>query len=262
MLSGIGPKDHLEKLKIPVLLELPVGNYFKNHILFTRVPPPFTPPLTVNNLAKLYFEGTGPLSKNPFIALSFSTMSNPEPEWPNIFIWSVLDLNDRINHYMFLARVRSEGTIQLQSSSPFTQPLIDPNFLEDEQDYMAAIEATIFMFNFSAHPLIVGKVALPSLSSLGCPSCPGLEDYQCIEGIKCYLRLISTTVNHPCCSCRMGAVERNDVVVDPELRVKNTKNLRVCDASIMPDIPNGNLYAPSIMVGEKCAQIIIENYHF
>ena len=224
--------------------------------------PSFAPPLSVTNLAKLYIEGTGPLSKNPFIALFFSTKSNPEPEWPNIFIWSALDLNDRIMHYMSLARVRSKGTIRLQSTSPFIQPLIDPNFLKDEQDYAAAIQATTFMFNFSTHPLIAGKVALPSLSSLGCLTCPGLEDYQCIEGIKCYIRLISTTANHPCGSCRMGDIERTDVVVDPKLRVKLTKNLRVCDASIMPNIPNGNLYAPAIMVGEKCAQIIKDYYHF
>ena len=261
MLSGVGPKDHLESLNIPVLLDLPVGNNFKTHMVFNRNPS-FAPPLSLTNLAKLYFEGTGPLSKNPFIALFFSTSSNPQPEWPNMFIWSALDLNDRINHYLMLARVRSKGTIRLQSTSPFTQPLIDPNFLDDEQDYAAVIEATAFMFNFSTNPLIAGKVALPTLSSLGCPSCPGLEDYQCIEGIKCYVRLISTLAHHPCGSCRMGAVERTDVVVDPELRVKYTKNLRVCDASIMPDSPNGNLYAPAIMVGEKCSQIIIDKYHF
>ena len=261
MLSGIGPKDHLESLNIPVLLDLPVGKNFRTHMVFNRNPS-FAPPLSLTNLAKLYFEGTGPLSNNPSIVLFFSTKSNTEPEWPNVFISSDLDLNDRINHYLHLARVRSKGTVRLQSTSPFTQPLIDPNFLHDEQDYSAAIEATTFMFNISAHPLIAGKVALPSLSSLGCPSCPGLEDYQCIEGIKCYVRLISTTAHHSCGSCRMGDIERTDVVVDPELKVKNTKNLRVCDASIMPNIPNGNLYAPSIMVGEKCAQIIMDKYHF
>ncbi len=59
----------------------------------------------------------------------------------------------------------------------------------------------------------------------------------------------------------MGAVDRDDVVVDPYLRVKNIKNLRICDASVFPLIPNGNTCAPTLMVGEKCAQIIKHCYN-
>ena len=77
----------------------------------------------------------------------------------------------------------------------------------------------------------------------------------------CYVEKYSTALHHPSGTCRMGDVNRNDVVVDPTLRVKNIKKLRVCDASIMPDLPNGNVYGPCMMIGERCAQINIKDYY-
>ncbi|CAG2107321.1 unnamed protein product [Medioppia subpectinata] len=102
---------------------------------------------------------------------------------------------------------------------------------------------------------------LPSFADIGCPVCPGKYMYECSEGLKCYIRFNSLSSYHPAGSCRMGAIERPDVVVDPQLRVKGANNLRVCDASVFPVIPNANTAAAAITVGYKCAQIIKDYYH-
>ncbi|CAG2174756.1 unnamed protein product [Oppiella nova] len=93
-------------------------------------------------------------------------------------------------------------------------------------------------------------------AKIGCPVCPGRYMYECTEGLKCLVQYYSATSYHPGGSCRMGSIDRPDVVVDPQLRVKNVKNLRVCDSSIFPTIPNSNTAAPTITVGYKCAQFI------
>lgn len=260
MLSGIGPKDHLDRFGIPVLMDLPVGNNYKNHPTISQGNPTHQN-LSIINLEELYRSHTGVLSKVPYLVTYFSTRSNPNADWPDIWLSTFLGPNNKVINGLALSRVKSRGTVRLQSTSPYVQPLIDPNIFGNPDDYPPFFEATKLMFLLSQKLSVVSDMLVPALNSTVCPSCPGKRDYECDEGIACYIRLYASIRKHSSGTCRMGAPDRDDVVVDPQLRVKNMKRLRVCDASIFPDIPNGNTYAPALMVGEKCAQIIKDCYN-
>ena len=259
MLSGVGPKNHLKRFGIPVLLDLPVGDNYKVHP--EQDSSTLYNPLTVHNLEQYYFQRSGILSEVPVLALYLNTKSNSDKNWPNAkitftaspFISSIQGI------FISLQKVKSRGTIRLQSVSPYISPVITSNLLSDPRDFEDAIDLVKFFLYLTQLPQIQPLTSQNFLESAGCQSCPGVADYLCDSGIECFIRR-STTTTHSGCSCRMGAVERNDVVVDPCLRVKNARNLRVCDASIFPDLPNANINAAIHMVGEKCADLILQDH--
>ena len=95
-----------------------------------------------------------------------------------------------------------------------------------------------------------------------CSLCPDRPIYECDPYIRCHIRQIGDKEHHSCGTCRMGAPERPDTVVDPRLRVKLVSRLRVCDASVIPRIPNSNINAVTVMIGEKCSHYVKqENNH-
>ncbi|CAG2106767.1 unnamed protein product, partial [Medioppia subpectinata] len=125
----------------------------------------------------------------------------------------------------------------------------------------ALLDATAFAFFMLEHSAIANYVVMPDLfTPIGCPVCPGKYAYECVEGLQCFIRYNTGSGLHPGGSCRMGAIERPDVVVDPQLRVKGIKNLRVCDSSVFPVLPNSNTASASILVGYRCAQFIKDTY--
>ncbi|CAG2173362.1 unnamed protein product, partial [Oppiella nova] len=271
MLSGIGPKQHLQNIGIPVILDLPVGNNFANHPAVTvsvnmkdeylnMVNP--VPDPNVQQLSQLYYHQSGPLSQNPSCALYYNTHNNSDNQWPNALLFGVL-YNNTINIFSNLVRYKSRGILRLQSTDPYIPPLIDPNWLSHPDDREDLLEATRHIFYILERTSISRYILPPAdlLAEIGCPVCPGRYTYECTEGLKCFVQYYSTTSYHPGGSCRMGSIDRSDVVVDPQLRVKNMKNLRVCDSSIFPTIPNSNTAALTITVGYKCAQFIKDCYH-
>ena len=267
MLSGIGINNHLQQFGIPVLLDLPVGNNYQNHPQIKveskiNNPAYFYPPplLNVEQLSELYFKGKGRLSESPFLGLYFSTLHNIQTDWPNMLLFSHVD-NGSLTMTQNCVRFRSRGTVRLQSTNPYLQPRIDPAFFADPLDFADAVDAMKFIFFVLEKSSIAPYVTPPSFEKYGCPSCPDRHRYECTEGIKCYILYNSETSYHPCCTTRMGAINRKDVVVDPYLKVKNAKQLRICDASIFPLLPNSNTNAPTFMVAEKCAQIIKDTYN-
>ena len=261
MLSGVGPKSHLEKFGIQVLLDLPVGDNYKVHTDM-RTPATLYRPLTIDNLEQYYFNSSGVLKEVPYLALYFNTKSNADKDWPNVkFNFVASPFNSQIESVLIeMQRVRSRGTVRLQSVSPYIPPIITPNFLADPRDFEDAIDLVKFFFYLTQLSDVRPIMPQNYLESAGCQSCSGVADYLCDSGITCFIRRSTYTSWHSGCSCRMGAVERNDVVVDPCLRVKNAKNLRVCDASIFPDLPNANTNAAIHMVGEKCADLIKQDH--
>ncbi|CAG2107402.1 unnamed protein product [Medioppia subpectinata] len=185
MLSGVGPKQHLNSLNIPVVLDLPVGQNFQNH---------------------------------PVV----------------------------------------RGVMRLQSTDPLLPPLIDLIWYSNPEDKANILDAVTQVFYMYERTQLANYLQpLLPFSFIGCPDCPDKQYlYECIEGLKCYIQYNTVAGNHPAGSCRMGAIERADVVVDPQLRVKGANNLRVCDASVFPIIPNANTASAAILVGYKCAQFI------
>jgi choline dehydrogenase len=143
-------------------------------------------------------------------------------------------------------RPHSRGTVELASTDPFASPLIDPNYLSTETDWQVARDQVQILRELAAQPAFDGlrkRVLMPD------------EALRTPAQVDAYIRETAETIYHPVSTCRMGVDEGS--VVDPEMRVRGVQGLRVIDASVMPDLVSGNTNAPTIMIAEKAADMIL-----
>jgi choline dehydrogenase len=144
-------------------------------------------------------------------------------------------------------RPESTGSIHIKSSAPAAPPAISFNFLSaelDRQTVIAAVKETRRIMAAPAMDEILGEEVAPG---------PGVQsDEQILE----WVRRDAETVYHPVGTCKMGSDPR--AVVDDQLRVHGIAGLRVADASIMPTLTSGNTNAPSIMIGEKASELVLQ----
>lgn len=140
----------------------------------------------------------------------------------------------------------SRGHLQIRSPDPFDAPEMHPNYLSTDEDCRRMIDGARLIRRIAAAPALQ---AVTDREMLPGPDCDSDED------LLANARADSWTVFHQCGTCRMGKAPMESVV-DPRLRVHGVTGLRVADASVFPTIPSGNTNAPSIMVGEKAADII------
>jgi choline dehydrogenase len=143
-------------------------------------------------------------------------------------------------------RPESRGWVRACSPDPREPPEIQPNYLADEIDRAALLGAMRWARRVAAAPPLAGFVVTEAFPGPAAASDADLLDHACRTG---------GTIYHPIGSCRMGADPQ--AVVDPALKVNGIEGLRVIDASVMPTMPSGNTYAPTIMVAEKGAALII-----
>jgi choline dehydrogenase len=141
---------------------------------------------------------------------------------------------------------KSRGTLRLASADPSSAPVIDPGYLTEPADSEVLLDGMELMREVMNSKLIAGDIGL-ELS-------PGLH-YRDRAALAQELPNRATSVYHPVGTCQMGIDER--AVVDPELRVRGVDGLRVADASIMPSVTGGNTNAPSMMIGEHCASLML-----
>ena len=137
------------------------------------------------------------------------------------------------------------GSVSLRSPDPQDAPMIRLNYLQSEADVqklVAGIKLMRNLFHASAFDEFRGQEVAPG------------AEKQSDEALVAYVREVCNTVYHPVSTCKMGTDPM--AVVDPELRVYGVEGLRVVDASIMPTITTGNTNAPTIMIGEKAADLI------
>jgi len=144
-------------------------------------------------------------------------------------------------------RPESVGTVTLDSTNPTADPVIDPQYLTAEPDL------TVLREGIKKAREIAQADAFDDIR--GDEVWPG-EDVQTDAEIEAHVRDTAHTVYHPIGTCKMGPAEDDLAVVDPQLRVRGVEGLRVADASIMPKITSGNTNAPSIVIGEKVADLI------
>lgn len=146
-------------------------------------------------------------------------------------------------------RPTSLGHLQLRSPDPFEAPAIHPNYLDTEDDRQAMLDGLKLVRRIAA--------SSPLADVIDAELRPG-PDLRSDNDLLGYIRDTAWTVFHPSGTCRMGA-DPARAVVDPRLRVHGIDGLRIADASIFPIIPSGNTNAPAIMVGEKAANMILED---
>lgn len=143
-------------------------------------------------------------------------------------------------------RPHSRGVIRIKSADPFEHPAIYPNYLSDERDCAVAVGGIKLARAIAAAPSLQARIIEEMV--------PGTR-FQSDAELLDAARQFSQTIYHPVGSCKMGMDD--EAVVDERLKVRGIANLRVVDASIMPEIVSGNTNAPTIMIGEKAADMIL-----
>ncbi|WP_226779457.1 choline dehydrogenase [Oceaniglobus trochenteri] len=267
MLSGIGPAAHLAEHGITPLVDRPgVGENLQDHLeLYVQMAA--TQPISLfrywNLLGKAYvgarwlFTGTGPGASNQFESAAF-IRSRAGIEYPDIqyhFLPIAVRYDGRAaaEGHGFQAHVgpmrsASRGTVTLRSDDPRAAPVIRFNYMSQEQDweeFRTCIRLTREIFAQPAFAPFAGHEIQPG------------KAVQSDEDLNAVIRDHVESAYHPCGTARMGAADDPWAVVDPECRVIGVDRLRLADSSVFPQITNGNLNAPSIMVGEKAADHIL-----
>ncbi|XP_046663470.1 glucose dehydrogenase [FAD, quinone]-like [Homalodisca vitripennis] len=286
ILSGIGPRKHLEDLGINVIMDLKVGYNLQDHIVVRGMIVSLNVDIqsndTVDDTFQFLVHSRGNLSRIRFLHL-LGFIKTVQAEYPNIqfYFWyfaknsiesfrqslvsvgynddiinAVLDINSRNNIlYIFplLQRPASRGRILLRSTDPEDYPLIYPGYFTQESDItelLEAIQFTNFLTNTEALKQFEAKV-----EKIDIPACNQFT-FQSESYWRCNMAQMATPSYHQVGSCPMGPIENGWSVVDPQLRVHNITGLRVIDASIMPTITSGNTNAPVIAIAEKGSDLV------
>jgi choline dehydrogenase-like flavoprotein len=266
MLSGIGPGAELQRLGLATHHDLPgVGQNLHDHpdVIQVVSAPQLTDLFGISftgavNALKGIFEWrarrSGMLTTN-FAEAGGFIKSRPEEEIPDLQLHFVVGkLVDHGRKTVFghgyschvcLLRPRSRGRLTLTSADPLAAPSIDPNFLAEPDDMARLVRGFKLMRRI---------LAQPALAAHRGKELPASAQAQSDAQIEQFIRDRADTIYHPVGSCRMGQGPMD--VVDAQLRVHGVQNLRVVDASIMPDIVGGNTNAPTIMIAEKAADMI------
>ena len=261
MLSGIGAADDLQRLGIQVAADLPgVGENLQDHARvfvshFAREPVSLARMHDPAERERYDKARRGVWTSNLGEAGAFVQLDQAAdmPELQLIFLPRI-DYPPYSHAHGFMlapgvAATKSAGSLTLQSADPFAPPLIDPNYLADERD-MAVLLAGIDI----AREIL----AAPAFDRWrGAEYLPG-ESRQSERDLRRFVRDNLDTIFHPTGTCKMGPADDELAVVDAQLRVHGIEGLRVADASIMPWIVNANTNAPCIMIGEKCAELLLD----
>ncbi|KAJ9594659.1 hypothetical protein L9F63_027356 [Diploptera punctata] len=156
-----------------------------------------------------------------------------------------------------LQRPKSRGVIKLRSKDPKDPPVIDPRYLSDPRDVQTLIEGIKQIVNIArAKALSRFEVEMSEVKVPGCEA----ETFGSDEYWSCAVRRVATTIYHPVGTCKMGPRSDPDAVVDSRLRVHGIKGLRVIDGSVMPTVVSGNTQASIIMIGERGADFIKDDW--
>lgn len=165
--------------------------------------------------------------------------------------------NDAFNIIPLLMRPRSRGKLLLKDKNPHSKILIYPNYYDDPYDLAVIVEGAKIAYNITLAQSLQAYGA--RINKLRVPGC---EPYEFISDDywACVAQHFTLTIYHPCGTAKMGPDTDEYAVVDARLKVRGVKNLRVIDASIMPYITTGNTNAPTIMIAEKAADLIKEDW--
>lgn len=268
MLSGIGPADHLKEHGItPIVDRSGVGQNLQDHLeLYIQMAS--KQPVSLYkywNLigkgmigAQWLFTKTGLGASNQFESCGFirsdAGVDYPDIQFHFLPIAVRYDGQAAAEGHGFQAHVGpmrspSRGSVSLRDSNPASDPLIRFNYMSTEKDWIdfrKAIRLTREIFSQPAFEPYSGHEIQPG------------DAAQSDEDLDAFIREHAESAYHPCGTCKMGRQDDPMAVVDPDCRVIGVEGLRVADSSIFPRITNGNLNGPSILVGEKASDHILE----
>lgn len=267
-LSGVGNAQELEKLNIPVVHDLPgVGENLQDHLevyiqYVSKQPVSMQPALQWWRKPWIgyqwLFQRKGPGASNHFEAGGF-IKSNTDVAYPNLQ-FHFLPLAVRYDgtapagghgYQVHVGPMNSDarGSVKLKSTDPKEHPALRFNYLSTKQDRREWVEAV----RHARH--ILNQPAFAEFN--GGELSPG-KQVESDEEILKWVAKDAETALHPSCTCKMG-LDNNAVIHPDSMKVHGVENLRVVDASVMPYITNGNLYAPVMMIAEKSADMILGN---
>lgn len=297
MLSGIGPKEHLRHIGIPVIKDLRVGDNLQDHVgmggLTFLIDKPVAivqdrfqaAPMTMHYV----INGRGPMTTlggvegYAFVNTKYANYSIDYPDLQfhmapasinsdaGVQVRKILGFTDEVYNTVFrpitnrdawtiipvLLRPKSRGTVRLKNSNPFHSPIINANYFSDPMDIAVLVEGAKIAIKINE-----AKVFKQFGSRIHRVKLPGCKHFKFGSDAywECHIRHISQTIYHPVGTAKMGPPTDPTAVVDPRLRVHGITGLRVIDASIMPTICSGNTNAPVIMIGEKGADLIKQDW--
>jgi choline dehydrogenase-like flavoprotein len=269
MLSGIGPAAHLSGHGIKVRHDLPgVGQNLTDHFGIDIVAElkghdsldKYGKPLWMlwAGLEYMLFR-SGPVTSNvveggafwyadraatcPDLQFHFLAGAGAEAGVPGVPKGSSgITLNS------YTLRPKSRGSVTLRSADPAAMPVVDPNFLAEPDDLRVSVEGVRISREIFNQPSLQKYIRTTRFPDDAVRSQAEMEAYS---------RQYGRTSYHPVSTCRMGQDEM--AVVDPQLRVRGMEGLRICDSSVMPSLIGSNTNAPTIMIGEKAADLIRGN---
>ena len=276
-LSGVGDREHLESLDIPIVAHVPgVGANLQDHLEVyiqyeSKLPVSIQPHLAHWKkpwIGLQWLFRRGPGSSNHFEAGAF-VKSNPNESYPNL-MFHFLPIAIRYDgsspgrpdgsgakiehgYQVHVGPMYSDarGTVKITTRDPKQHPAVLFNYLSTEQDRREWIEAV------RTARTILTQPAFETFNAGEISPGPSVETDQ---EIMDWVARDSETALHPSCTTRIGAQDDPLSVLDPEtMKVWGTEGLRVVDAGCMPNVSNGNTYAPTMMIAEKAADLILGN---
>ncbi len=296
MLSGVGPRKHLEDdLGIEVREDLAVGKNLQDHLMADVVfktekaglsASPFAP-FNPWNLLQAFLLGSGPLLTNSANVNGMISTPVNEGSRPDIMVHALaFDLNadygffakgilsveeqsfqnylEKLGHDRYgllaqatLIRPRSRGILKLRSKDVSDLPILDFRFLDDPSDVKILVEGVKMIHQLSATEAFRSN----GVEFIGADlhNCGGHQEYS-HDYWECHVRHWLHPLFHAAGTCKMGPEGDPGAVVDHRLKVRGIGRLRVVDASVMPKLVGGSIMAPCMMIGEKGADMVIQEW--
>lgn len=298
MLSGIGPRSHLEDMNIKVVKDLPVGYNLMDHIAagglqFVVRPQNFSlsTEFILNHLDivfKWMNTHKGPLSvpggcealifmdlKDKFNKTAWPDMEllfigsglNGDPTLPYNFgfdeqiyseTFGPMGKTDTFMVFPMLMRPRSKGRVMLQNRNAKAHPTLIPNYFEYADDLQKIVEGIKVALEITRQPSM-RKIGA-KLYDVPIPDCLNYGPFGSDEYFACHAQMFTFTIYHQSGTCKMGHVDDPSSVVDSRLRVHGIDGVRVIDASIMPEIVSSHTNAPVYMIAEKGADLVKQDW--
>jgi choline dehydrogenase len=270
--SGVGPADLLAANGVAVVADLPgVGENLQDHYVITATYRLKAGTISVNELTrgprfvgetlKYLFQRRGLLTLSAAHIAAFCK-SRPDLAGPDIqfhILPATMDVEKLMNEQVMelerqpgltiapcQVRPESRGTIRIKSADATQYPAIQPNYLSDPIDQQVAVAGLKWARKIASQPALSKWIEHEML-----PGAEVASDAMLLE----FARMAGSTIYHPVGTCQMG--HGPAAVVDPQLRVHGLEALRVVDASVMPRLVSGNTNAPTIMIAEKAADLIL-----